>query len=116
MSTVKVEISFWRAYLAGQYSPKVAPVRSSTTPVKRVELAPRGQSKKAAGVDPVSGSSPGDALAGAAHVLPASKQPSCSPNLSFQSLMLLKLAVFSLACTAVGMRLHHFHCAGSSLC
>lgn len=77
MSTMEMEISFWRAvvgntrteakgrqqinnvsdqdmhlllsgplYLAGQYFPKVAPLRSSTVPVKPVELAPRGLSKK----------------------------------------------------------------------
>lgn len=36
----------WTSYLAGLYFPKVAPVRNSTAPVKPVELAPRGQSKK----------------------------------------------------------------------
>lgn len=109
MSTAEMEISFWRAdvgdtktagkqheqsrhpalaprtsYLAGHYFPEVAPVRSSTVAVKPVELIPWGESKKLLACT-TSGAWPGDALAWAAHVLPASRQHSCSPDLSCQA-------------------------------
>lgn len=135
---MEIAISFWRAVgdartqtetsakqrkhlLSGPLSRAVFSQRDPLEQHSKEQLSPcqasgarsRRTEQAAAGKCHTSGTSPGDALAWAAHVLPASRQPSCSPNLSFPSLMPLQLAVFSLACRAVGMRPHYSTAQGT---